>query len=125
MNGGEKCHSEDMFDALANAQRRHLLLDLLEHNPQEVAAMSEASREVTEMSSGLLEEYLTGDHDISDAEKDSVRLNSVHLPKLDEYGFIDWQRDEEQVVKGDRFDEIRPLLKLLQDNPEALPDDWL
>ena len=125
MTGLEDCASDDMFDALANVQRRALLVDLLDHNPQAVTAMSEASREVTAMSPGLLQEYLTGDHEISGAEKDSVRLHSVHLPKLAEYEFIDWYRDEKQVVKGDQFDAIRPLLKLLEDNPEALPDDWL
>lgn len=114
-----------MFDALANIQRRVLLLDLLDHNPQAVAAMSEASREVTTMNPGLLREYLTGDHEISGAEKDSVRLHSVHLPKLAKYGFIDWHEEEKEVVKGDQFDEIRPLLELLGDNPEALPADWL
>lgn len=125
MKGANNGTPDDMFDALANVQRRILLMDLLEHNPQAVAAMSETSREVTAMNPGLLKEYLTGDHEISGAEKDSVRLHSVHLPKLAKYGFIDWQRDKKQVVKGDQFDEIRPLLKLLQDNPEALPEDWL
>lgn len=125
MERANNCGSDDMFDALASVQRRILLMDLLEHNPQAVAALSEASREVTAMSPGLLDEYLTGDHEISDAEKDSVRLHSVHLPKLAEYGFIDWHRAEKEVVKGDHFDEIRPLLKLLRDNPAALPDDWL
>lgn len=119
-----KSSSDIMFDALANVQRRALLLDLLEHNPQAVAAMSEASREVTTMSHGLLQEYLTGDREISGADKDSVRLHSVHLPKLADYEFIDWNRDEKEVVKGDRFDEIRPLLKLLEDNQTVLPDDW-
>lgn len=125
MTRGEECTSDEMFDALANVQRRVLLLDLLEHNPQAVAAMSEASREVTAMNPGLLREYLTGDHDIVGAEKDSVRLHSVHLPKLAGYGFIDWHEEEKEVVKGDQFDEIRPLLKLLEDNSEDLPADWV
>lgn len=124
MEGEEKRSSDVMFDALANVQRRALLLDLLDHNPQAVAAMSDASREVTTMSHGLLQEYLTGDHEISGADKDSVRLHSVHLPKLSDYGFIDWNREAKEVVKGDQFDEIRPLLKLLEDNQEVLPDDW-
>lgn len=125
MEGEVNYSTDDMFDALANVQRRLLLLDLLDHNPQAVAAMSEASREVTMMSPGLLEEYLTGDHEITGAEKDNVRLHSVHLPKLVKYGFIDWHRAEKEVVKGNQFEEIRPLLKLLEDHSETLPDDWL
>lgn len=125
MKGGDNCSTDDMFDALANVQRRLLLLDLLDHNPQAVVAMSKASREVTAMSPGLLEEYLTSNQEISGVKKDNVRLHSVHLPKLAKYGFIDWHRDDEEVVKGDQFDEIRPLLKLLEGHSETLPDDWL
>ena len=29
------------------------------------------------------------------------------------------------MVKGPRFDAIRPLLELLEDNREALPEGWV
>lgn len=125
MKGDGKCHADDIFEALSDVHRRKLLVDLLEHNPQTVETISEASREVGGMSEGLKEEYLTSDAEISGADKSHVRLHHVHLPMLVEYGFVEWDREENAVVKGARFDAIRPVLELLEDNREALPAGWL
>jgi hypothetical protein len=52
-------------------------------------------------------------------------MRHVHLPKLVEYGFVVWDEDEHEVEKGPNFDEIRPVLELLNDHAEELPDGWL
>ncbi|WP_254544885.1 transcriptional regulator [Halomarina pelagica] len=52
-------------------------------------------------------------------------LNAVHLPKLADYGFIEWDRNTHEVMKGPKFDEIRPLLELLEAHEDKLPADWL
>jgi len=97
-----------MVDALANVQRRKLLVALLEHNPQDddpvVIADSESE---------------------SDAVKRLLSMQHVHLPKLVEYGFIEWNKDTHEVMKGPNFDEIRPLLELLDNHEDELPADWL
>ncbi|MGA9401220.1 hypothetical protein [Haladaptatus sp.] len=49
-------------------------------------------------------------------------MQHVHLPKLEDYGYIDWNRISEQVTKGPQFDEIKPLLTLLVENQEILSD---
>lgn len=122
-NGGD--HVDDLFEALSDVHRRKLLVDLLEHNPQSVETISEASREVGGMSEGLKEEYLAGDAEIGGADKSHVRLHHVHLPMLVEYGFVEWNRESNAVVKGARFGAIRPVLELLEENHEALPAGWL
>lgn len=76
------------------------------------------------MNTGLLDEFLTGPLEIDDVDKESIRLYHNHLPKLVDYGFIEWNRDENKVQKGPKFDEIRPLLVLLEENRETFPDDW-
>ena len=100
--------SDDVLNALANVQRRNLLVRLLDHNPQDdtpvVVADSEAER---------------------DAVGRLVAMHHVHLPKLEEYGFIEWDRDTHEVRKGPNFDEIRPVLELLAAHADELPDDWL
>ena len=62
---------DDMVDALADVQRRKLLIALLEHNPQDDAPVVIAD---------------------SDGEADAVErlvtMRHVHLPKLVDYGFI-------------------------------------
>jgi predicted transcriptional regulator len=99
---------DDMVDALADVQRRKLLVALLQHNPQDDAPVVIAD---------------------SDGEADAVdrlvTMQHVHLPKLVDYGFIEWNEETHEVSKGPKFDEIRPLLELLDDHEDELPADWL
>lgn len=98
----------EMVDAMANVQRRKLLVALLDHNPQDDSPVVVVD---------------------SDGETDALNrlleMNHVHLPKLEAYGFIDWDKDRHQVMKGENFDEIRPLLELLKNHETELPADWL
>lgn len=98
---------DEMVEALANVQRRKLLVALLEHNPQDdapVTVVDEADAEVFER---------------------LVSMRHVHLPKLADAGFIIWDDESHEVSKGPNFEEIRPLLELLDDHAEELPEDWL
>jgi len=106
-NAGQTRNFDELLDALASVQRRRLLVALLVHNPQD-----EAPPSVAEEGKAAEVERL-------------VKMEHVHLPKLDEYGFIDWDREANEVNKGERFEEIRPLLELLADHEEELPNDWL
>lgn len=96
---------DEVFDALANRHRRRVLLRLLERNPQP-ELVDDAPFDVGR----------------TDGE-DRVELVHVHLPKLESMGFIAWDRDDHLIVKGPAFEEIRPLLELVEENEHALPDD--
>jgi len=98
---------DDALDALADVQRRKLLVALLDHNPQDDAPV------------------VVDDEEDEDAFERLVEMNHVHLPKLAEYGFIEWNREDHEVSKGPNFDEIRPLLDLLEDHEDELPPGWL
>ena len=104
----EEISFDDMVDALADVQRRKLLVALLEHNPQDDAPVVIAD---------------------SDSEADAVErlvtMQHVHLPKLADCGFIEWNEETHEVTKGPKFDEIRPLLELLDDHEDELPAGWL
>ena len=54
-----------------------------------------------------------------------LSMHHLHLPKLAESGFIDADRQQGSVTKGPQFEEIRPLLELLDDNRGQLPDGWV
>ena len=99
---------DDMVDALANIQRRKLLISLLEHNPQDDSpiVIADSDSEAT-------------------AVERLVTMQHTHLPKLVDYGFIEWDEETHEVRKGPKFDEIRPLLELLDDHEDELPPDWL
>jgi len=101
---------DDALDALADRQRRVLLLALLESNPQE---------------DDLVASKTDGGTDEGDEIDLLVRMHHVHLPKLEDYGFVEWDRDAGEVTRGPRFEEVAPLLELLDDHREELPSDWL
>jgi hypothetical protein len=97
-----------MLDAVGHIQRRKLLVALLAHNPQD-------DESVAVTADGSVDEELTR----------LVEMQHVHLPKLEDYGFISWNRETNEVSKRPNFEEIRPLLELLRDHEEELPDSWL
>ena len=110
--------NEDVFDALADSRRRQVLVELLTDNPQHVPELSERSQEIAEADEGLLQQHLSGSPGIPAGDEELLRLYYVHLPKLADYGFIEWDRDAHVVTKGPRFDEMKPLLELLIDQQE-------
>jgi hypothetical protein len=99
---------DDMMDALADVHRRKLLIALVDRNPQDDLPVVVAD---------------------SDSEGDAVErliaMQHVHLPKLEEYGLIEWNRETHEVTKGSKFEEIEPLLELLEDHEDELPPGWL
>jgi len=99
-----------VLDALANKYRRRILFSLLEHNPQDD----------TELNS--LREIAVEDDDLEHLE---LVLTHTHLPKLEEYGFIEWDWDNELLRRGPRFEEIEPLLQLMHDHADERPEGWL
>ena len=101
---------DEMFDVLRNPYRRRLLVALLDHNPQEED-----------------DPQIPADVSMADDDLDllQVQMQHVHLPKLVQIGFVEWDEDANTVSKGPRFDEIRPLLELMRDHADELPDDWL
>lgn len=105
--------NDEAFDAMAERQRRQLLFDLLNFDPQPVAKLSNASQEVLEAHETLLQEYLSGSREIENANKAAIRTHHVHLPKLVQYSYIDWDHDASLVSKGVKFDDVRPLVEVV------------
>jgi hypothetical protein len=97
------------LDALGHKYRRRLLVGLLDHNPQDD---DDAQRAETSLGDDLGEEV-------------EVALIHSHLPKLEQAGYIAWDRESGEISKGPNWDEIAPLLQLLGDHADELPDDWL
>lgn len=95
---------DDVLDALAAPERRRLLFALLAAEPR-------AAKPVTS--------------DDAAGGGRPLAIHHVHLPKLADYGFVDWDRESGVVRTGPNFAEIRPLLELLIEHAEELPDGWV
>ena len=95
---------------LADQYRRRVLVALLEHNPQD-----DHDPQIP--------------HDINleteDLESLIINMRHTHLPKLEDEGFIEWNRETNTVKQGPQFEEIRRLLELMENHADELPDDWL
>ena len=109
---------DDIFDALAASYRRQLLVNLLS-SPQHVSKPSGISREIAEADEKLLQRYLSSSRTIAEVDEHSVSMHHIQLPKLAEYGFIEWNQDDNLVAQGPRFDEMRPHLELLSEHQDG------
>ncbi|WP_246999816.1 DUF7344 domain-containing protein [Halosolutus gelatinilyticus] len=105
--------NDEIFDALADRDRRQLLVRLSARDPQRVPELSPISRKIVAANEEFVRRFLSSSQTIAGVNEDRLRLHYVHLPKLVDYGFIRWDRTETVVTEGPRFDELRPLLELL------------
>lgn len=83
-------------------------MTLLEHNPEDEANIPEDLASSDEELDGLL-----------------IEMTHAHLPKMEELGVIEWDQEDNVVTKGPAFDELRPLLELIDKHQDELPDGWL
>jgi len=91
--------------AMSDAHRRRVLLRLLESNPTIVETIVPAS-------------------DTVDRRMAVLQLRNVHLPKLEEDGFVTWDRETDELTRGPNFAELRPVLEALESHRSALPADY-
>ena len=92
---------DTIFDALANEHRRTLLVALLEENPQKAAELAPSGQDIAGLETNL---------------RVDTELHHIHLPKLEEYAYIHWDRDAQEITKGPLFEDIRPLLECVDNH---------
>ncbi|MFB6107593.1 MAG: winged helix-turn-helix domain-containing protein [Haloplanus sp.] len=99
---------DERLRALADPTRRRILLAVAETAPRSADALVDRD----DAPAGA-----------EDEQKRHIRLHHVHLPQLDEAGLVDWDRDRNQVRRGPHFEAVRPILTLLDDDPDTLTPD--
>ncbi|MFB6096989.1 MAG: ArsR family transcriptional regulator [Haloferacaceae archaeon] len=108
MDPQDRTRIDDAFDALANRYRRRVLVALARRDPQSGALkVPEAVLPADGWSEGL-----------------EIVFYHVHLPKLEDRGFVEWDREARTVAPGPAFEAIRPLVELMDEHSDQLPDDW-
>jgi hypothetical protein len=96
--------NDNTYTAVADESRRELLLELLERNPRNDAA------------------YLPRDETSTPSPTESrtrLQMYHTHLPKLVEYGYVEWDKDDHELTKGPEFDDVRPLLEFIADRDDG------
>lgn len=97
-----------MFDSLSHPDRRRILTLLSDHDP----------RGETELGP----EEVAAEHD--DPRLLERELRHLHLPQLEEREYIEWDGETRTIRRGPRFDEVVPLIRLMQNHRDELPDGW-
>lgn len=59
-----------------------------------------------------------------DPESVMAELDSVHLPFLEEVGYVDWYTDRGRVVRGPRFTELEPFLATAEQTEQQRAVSW-
>lgn len=86
------------LEALGRLERRRVLLRLANATPHNNPCIDFSDVEPT-----------------AEERDPLVPMRHLHLPVLEEYGFIQWDRKNHRVTKGPRFNELEPFLKLYHD----------
>lgn len=87
---------DDIFKAMSNVQRRKLLDSLISDSPPDET-----------VGTGIA------------VDADTAMYHS-HLPKLADYGLINWDRDTNRVRKGPNFEAAAELLDFVTNESDVL-----
>lgn len=99
---------DSALSVLADRNRRRVLVSLLDIGPQSRTRPLD------------LQDVLRSGEASGSCE---IRMRHVHLPKLADKGYIEWDRTTDEIRQGQRFAELRPLVRLLVENEGELLGD--
>ena len=114
-----------LFELLAADHRRRVLLLLCESDAVDVPedlrtrAVRTHDRRPTQQVPERPRQRTT------DADRLEIELIHTHLPKLEDAGLVEWDRDAGTVRRGVAFDSVEPALRVLVANSEKFPDALL
>lgn len=92
-----------IFDMLSNARRRYVLLHLQQ---QSTASIRELSRELAAWENDVDATAVSS----KQRKRVYTALHQTHLPRLDEYGVVDYDRDRGEVRAAERLAVFTPYL---------------
>lgn len=94
---------DNLFEILSAQPRRMILISLLEEPKERRLPLPEAAVHSDEP---------------PDPESLSIILQHTHLPKLEEAGYVRWERDPFCVQRGPHFEEVATILRWVLRSPE-------
>ena len=99
---------EDVFEVLSN-QRRRYVLHYLEHRESDVAALGDLAEQVAAW------EYDKPVAGLTPAERKRVKnaLHQFHLPKMDDRGFLEYDRDRGLVALTDAAADLEVYVEVV------------
>lgn len=96
-----------LFRALSHQSRRRILVFLVRTGVADEAV-----------------ELETFAAEVAETNVDTEQLYHVHLPYLDETGFVEWNHEQQTVQSGPLLEETESMLELLDQNRSEVPAEW-
>lgn len=105
----ESIRLDQLLTSLSHSTRRSILFTLAEDNPRD------------------MDEFTSSDFNTEDEDFElfTAEVTYDHLPRLDRAGLIEWDHDSDTITQGPNFEEVRPLITLIHEHRDELPDNWL
>lgn len=100
-----------IYEALVHPYRRRLLLAMLNADDHGVAYPNPLE----------FAPVVQGDP----GRSRRIAMAHNHLPKLDEMDIIEWDGEAEELSRGVEWDELKPLLRWMEEHRDELPEGWL
>ncbi|WP_425433325.1 DUF7344 domain-containing protein [Haloarcula rubra] len=115
-----------LFQLLADDTRRRILYALCDNAsiriPEGILSRGQVQSRDTQPHSPHSSSTQINGESVQQLE---MQLHHVHLPKLEDGGAIEWERETQTVSRGPQFDKLEAILRLLFVNQDRLPDDFL
>lgn len=102
LNGTETFSHEAFFEALSNRRRRYALHYLKQQNGDGAVDLADLSTQITAWERGVEADSLS----YADRKSVHTSLSQFHVPKLDELGFVRFDREQGSVELTDRAAEV-------------------
>lgn len=84
---------DDLYDALNNARRRHVIRSLARHPKRDVGTIA---GELAAIENDCPLSEISGE----ERKRVYVGLHQAHLKKLHDWGIIEWDKDRQTVTRG-------------------------
>jgi len=59
-----------------------------------------------------------------DADTLPPNVHHIHLPKLERHGYVETTHDSRLAYRGENFDEVAAVMRVLKANVSEFPGDW-
>lgn len=126
--------TDTLFELLAADHRRRVLLLLCQTETVEMpgelrarggrrssgGSRAQRQRHAKQSKSGVVQRKSPAEREAAQALE--LQLTHSHLPKLEDEGLVEWNRDAQTVTRGPEFEEIEPVLHALAVNADKFPD---
>jgi hypothetical protein len=118
-----------LFELLADPLRRRLLIQLCVDDSIDISdgvgsprtAASENGLGSRDAGAGMPDGGRDPTVRVDSDDAELVELHHVHLPKLETYDVIEWDRDDGEITRGAEFETFRPGIVAVVDNAHAFP----